>query len=179
MNKKSLRLETLNKMKSLSPQQKCVADEWLFQQLIAHPKYQHANRIGIVMSMLHEINTDPIILHALQNDKLVFVPSTEYQQKKMVFQQLFDLNQVDMDERGIRYVKHQTPINHSLDLVIVPGVVFNQNGYRIGYGGGYFDRFLSKYQPVNLSLVYDIQMTDLMTVEPHDYPVSELIIAET
>lgn len=179
MTKKVLRQKTLEKMKQLTINQKAQADAWLFEQLIRHPKYQRAEKIGLVLSMPHEVTTDSIIMHALNEGKAVFVPTTDYDNKTMSFQQFTDFNQLATDDRGIRYIKENTPIQNELDLVIVPGVVFNRDGYRIGYGGGYFDRYLSRYQPHTLSLIYPLQINDSIPVEVHDYPVDELIIAHT
>ncbi|QLK86069.1 5-formyltetrahydrofolate cyclo-ligase [Staphylococcus sp. 17KM0847] len=179
MTKKEIRQHVLKSMKQLEGHQKQQADQWLRQQLFNHPKYQQAQKIGIVLSMPHEVHTDPIILHIMQHGKQVYVPATTYYKKTMNFQQLVHLSQVSIDEKGIRYVDEETPIDNQLDLVIVPGVAFNREGYRIGYGGGYFDRFLSHYQPATLSLVYDIQIREDLPIASHDYPVAELIIAKT
>lgn len=179
MSKTEMRKTTLGLMRGMNKKAKSKADHFLFQQLIEHEKFVNAQNIGIVLSMPHEVQTDPIIRFALEQHKSVFVPSTNYQSHQMQFQQLEDLNHVEIDEKSIRYVPTETLIKNELDLVIVPGVVFNHAGYRIGYGGGYFDQFLSQYHPKTISLVYDIQLSDQIPVEPHDYPVQELIIAKT
>lgn len=179
MSKKEMRKSTLALMRGLNEKVKTKADHFLFQQLIEHEKFVNAQHIGIVLSMPHEVQTDPIIQYALDHHKSVYVPSTNYDKHIMQFQQLEDLNQLAVDEKSIRYVNADTPVKNDLDLVVVPGVIFNHAGYRIGYGGGYFDQFLSQYQPSTISLVYDIQLSDQIPVEPHDYPVQELIIAKT
>lgn len=179
MTKKALRQATLRKMKMLQTEQKKAADRWLFEQLIQHPKYQQAKQLGLVLSMSHEVATDAIIRHAINEGKTVYVPTTDYEKKVMVFQQFTTFDQLATDDKGIRYIQDDSPVQNDLDLVIVPGVVFNQDGYRIGYGGGYFDRYLSQHEPTNLSLIYDIQLNEIVDIEPHDYPVSELIIAKT
>ncbi|UEX89081.1 5-formyltetrahydrofolate cyclo-ligase [Staphylococcus ratti] len=179
MSKKEMRKTTLALMRGLNDNLKAKADDFLFKQLIEHDKFKNAQTIGLVLSMPHEVQTDQIIQYALNQQKSIYVPSTNYETHQMQFQKLEDLNQVALDCKSIRYVNANTPITDHLDLVIVPGVVFNHAGYRIGYGGGYFDEFLSKHQPSTISLVYDIQLSDQIPVEPHDYPVQELIIAKT
>ncbi|MGO2109309.1 MAG: 5-formyltetrahydrofolate cyclo-ligase, partial [Staphylococcus equorum] len=82
------------------------------------------------------------------------------------------------DDKGINHVEADTEISNQLDLLIVPGVVFNHSGYRIGYGGGYFDKFLSQNTQPTISLLYDFQLGDF-EVESHDQPVEKLIIATT
>ncbi|MBI5975653.1 5-formyltetrahydrofolate cyclo-ligase [Staphylococcus canis] len=179
MDKKEIRSETINKMKRMNKSTKKLSDKWLFEQLIQHPKFKESNSIGIVLSMPHEVETDKIIKKALDLGKKIYVPSTNYQHRTMNFQQLFNLNQVDTDEKGIRFVNEETSINNELDLVIVPGVAFDTKGYRIGYGGGYFDRYLSQHNPKTISLVYDLQVYEHLPTESHDRPISELIIADT
>ncbi len=61
------------------------------------------------------------------------------------------------------------------DLIIVPGVAFSKDGYRIGYGGGYYDRYLADYQGSTLSLAADFQMQPFLTKESHDIPVQFIV----
>ena len=64
---------------------------------------------------------------------------------------------------------------NKMDLIVVPGVAFDKLGYRIGYGGGYYDRFLSQHRSNTVSLLYDFQLAQF-NIEPHDQPVEQLII---
>lgn len=66
----------------------------------------------------------------------------------------------------------------TIDLIHVPGVVFDPSGYRIGYGGGFYDRYLADYGGVTLATAYGFQLGDVVA-EPHDIPVKELVIDET
>ncbi|KIX91587.1 5-formyltetrahydrofolate cyclo-ligase [Staphylococcus microti] len=179
MVKKSLRQQILKRMREIGNVQKDDADQWLRAQLFAHENYKAAQKIGIVLSMAHEVNTDPIIMHMLRDGKQVYVPATNYATKTMNFQAINDLSQVAVDEKGIRYVNAETTIDNALDLVIVPGVAFNKEGYRIGYGGGYFDRYLNTYAVKTISLIYDVQLCEQLPIEAHDQPVQHLIIAKT
>ncbi|GAK06480.1 5-formyltetrahydrofolate cyclo-ligase [Geomicrobium sp. JCM 19038] len=64
-----------------------------------------------------------------------------------------------------------------IDVTVVPGVAFNNKGYRIGYGGGYYDTFLEKYPSIaTISLLYDFQLHQKVHEEPHDQRVDYLII---
>lgn len=96
----------------------------------------------------------------------------------MSFKELDNLSNIAPDDKGINYVTSDTEITNDLDLLIVPGVVFNNKGYRIGYGGGYFDKFLSQHQQPTISLIYDFQINNF-EIEAHDQPVQKLIIATT
>ncbi|MDZ7834585.1 MAG: 5-formyltetrahydrofolate cyclo-ligase [Alkalibacterium sp.] len=66
----------------------------------------------------------------------------------------------------------------SIDLMIVPGVIFTPSGYRIGYGGGYYDRFLKDFSNTTVSLLHSNQLVESFPVEPHDIPVQYLITEE-
>ncbi|EKU49881.1 5-formyltetrahydrofolate cyclo-ligase [Staphylococcus massiliensis] len=178
MDKRLLRKETIAKMKDYSIENKKSSDQYLMNQLLKHDKFIKANRIGLVLSMPHEVNTHPIIEKALAMNKAVFVPETDYDNKEMNFKRIESLDQIGPDDKGIDHVVSDTEISNDLDLVVVPGVVFNEEGYRIGYGGGYFDKFLSKHQPKTLSLIYEFQI-DEIPVASHDQPVDELIVAKT
>ena len=65
-----------------------------------------------------------------------------------------------------------------IDLIHVPGVVFNSQGFRIGYGGGYYDRYLADYEGISVSTMYQVQLEHFRP-DQHDIAVKELIIYET
>ncbi|MGJ5711851.1 5-formyltetrahydrofolate cyclo-ligase [Staphylococcus auricularis] len=178
MDKKTLRKNTIAKMKSFNDNDKQKADQYLANKLYETNQYQQAKRIGIVLSMSQEVDTYRIISHMLDDYKTVFVPETDYDKKEMNFKQVEDIAQIGKDAKGINHSTADLPISNDLDLVIVPGVAFNQEGYRIGYGGGFYDKFLAQYQTDTISLLYDFQLADF-DVEPHDQPVDQLIIATT
>lgn len=173
-NKKILRKEILNLMRNQDISQKEQYDLNLKEQLFEHNNFKQANSIAIVMSMDHEVNTIPIIEHLLNIGKKVFVPKTNYETKQMEFQRLHDLNSIAIDQKGIKYVDEETEISDDIDLIIVPGVVFNHAGYRIGYGGGYYDKYLSHYNGHTISLLYPFQIRNF-DAESHDIPVDEML----
>ncbi|ALM57166.1 5-formyltetrahydrofolate cyclo-ligase [Staphylococcus equorum] len=179
MSKKALRHDKIELMKSfMSNDKKQSSDQYLANHLFDTSEYKSAKRVGIVLSMPHEVNTYSIIEQMLNEGKTVFVPETNYQSKEMAFKHVDSLDHIGPDDKGINHVEADTKISNQLDLLIVPGVVFNHSGYRIGYGGGYFDKFLSQNTQPTISLLYDFQLGDF-EVESHDQPVEKLIIATT
>lgn len=179
MSKKILRhskLSTMNDFKT--NENKPSIDKELAKRLYDTEEYKQAKRVGIVLSIEHEVDTYNIITDMLRDNKHVFVPETDYINKTMHFKALLNLDNIGPDDKGINHVKDDTEITDHLDLLIVPGVVFNQMGYRIGYGGGYFDKFLSRNKQQTISLIYDFQLSNFEP-ETHDQPVEKLIIATT
>lgn len=179
MSKRTLRQKTINLMKQFMKQKnKQEADQYLSDHFFNTDEYRQSQRIGIVLSMPHEVNTYPIVQQMIEDGKTVFVPETNYQTKEMTFKHVDDLTHIAPDDKGINHVNTETEITNNLDLVVVPGVVFNNIGYRIGYGGGYFDKFLSNNKQTTISLLYDFQMNSFEP-EAHDEPVEKIIIATT
>ena len=62
-----------------------------------------------------------------------------------------------------------------IDLLIVPGVVFSNDGYRIGFGGGYYDRYMTDYKGATISLAFHSQVNHEVPIEAHDIPVQKII----
>ena len=104
-----------------------------------------------------------------------FVPETNYQQQEMTFKQLLSIEDIEKDGKGIYHSISPVGTTNKMDLIVVPGVAFDKLGYRIGYGGGYYDRFLSQHRSNTVSLLYDFQLAQF-NIEPHDQPVEQLII---
>lgn len=79
------------------------------------------------------------------------------------------------DDKGIYHSISDSELTNYMDLLVVPGVAFEKSGYRIGYGGGYYDKFLNQYKTQTVSLLYDFQLTTF-DKESFDQPVDQLII---
>ncbi|MFA0981354.1 5-formyltetrahydrofolate cyclo-ligase, partial [Staphylococcus aureus] len=75
------------------------------------------------------------------------------------FKEIFNLKDIDVDNKWIYYPTSKGETTNNLYLIVVPGVGFQDDGYRIGYGGGYYYRFLANYQTKTISLLYDFQIT--------------------
>lgn len=86
-----------------------------------------------------------------------------------------ELENVYMDLFEPRMDATQLITSDQIDLIIVPGLVFDRRGYRIGYGGGYYDRYLQTYQGLKISLAYSFQTTDTLPHEEFDIPVDHII----
>ena len=175
--KKELRQTVLNQMKKLSGKEKEQADSWLTQRLLSSAAYQKAQVIATYLSMPHEVSTAAFIEQAQLDGKRVLVPKT-YGQGRMIFVD-FDGNRLQKSSFGLMEPTSEEAVDKTeIDLIHVPGVVFNSQGFRIGYGGGYYDRYLADYTGASISTIYAVQQAEF-TPSQHDIAVKELIIYET
>lgn len=175
--KSELRKQVLHEMKAISRTQKVTMDLALTERLLQHPFYQEAKVIATYLSFSHEFQTQGLIEKALRDGKKVLIPKT-YPKGRMEFvvyrpQQLVKTSFGLLEPQGDLEVVDASQI----DLIHVPGLVFTTEGYRIGYGGGYYDRYLEHSSGHTLSTVYPCQIQDFIP-EKHDIPVQEVLIDE-
>ena len=175
--KSELRKQVLQEMKAIPRQQKQDIDQALTERILQHPFYQEAKIIATYLSFPHEFQTQGLIEQALKDGKKVLIPKT-YPKGRMDFvvynpQQLVKTSFGLLEPQGDLEVVDVSQI----DLIHVPGLAFTREGYRIGYGGGYYDRYLEHFSGHTLSTVYPCQIRDFIP-EDHDIPVQEVLIDE-
>ena len=175
--KSELRKQVLHEMKAISQEQKPAIDRALTERLLHHPFYQEAKVIATYLSFPHEFQTQELIEQVLKDGKKVLIPKT-YPKGRMEFvvynpQQLVKTSFGLLEPQGELEVVEASQI----DLIHVPGLAFTTEGCRIGYGGGYYDRYLEHFTGHTLSTIYPCQVQDFIT-ENHDIPVQEVLIDE-
>ena len=175
--KKTLRKETIAAMKRLPESVKTQADEQLTQRLLELPAFQEAKTLATYLSMGHEFSTASLIQAALQDGKRVCVPRT-YPQGRMEFVE-YDPEILEKTRFGLLEPNEQGKVvdKSEIDLIHVPGLVFQSKGYRIGYGGGYYDRYLADFAGKTVSTIYSIQQGDFQP-EAFDQAVQEVLVYE-
>jgi len=175
--KSELRKQVLHEMKAISQEQKQFIDQALTEQLLQHPFYQEAKVIATYLSFPHEFQTQELIEQALRDCKKVLIPKT-YSKGRMDFV-VYDPQQLVKTSFGLLEPQGDLEVVDAsqIDLIHVPGLAFTTEGYRIGYGGGYYDRYLEHFTGHTLSTVYPCQIRDFIP-EDHDIPVQEVLIDE-
>ena len=175
--KAELRKQVLQEMKALPLEQKQFIDQALIERLLHHPFYQEAKVIATYLSFPHEFQTQELIEQALKDGKKVLIPKT-YPKGRMDFV-VYDPQQLVKTSFGLLEPQGNLEVVDAsqIDLIHVPGLVFTTEGYRIGYGGGYYDRYLEQFSGHTLSTVYPCQIRDF-SPENHDIPVQEVLIDE-
>ena len=175
--KSELRKQVLQEMKALPREQKQFIDQALTERLLQHPFYQEAKVIASYLSFPHEFQTQELIDQALRDGKKVLIPKT-YPKGRMDFV-VYDPQQLVKTSFGLLEPQGNLEVMDAsqIDLIHVPGLVFTTEGYRIGYGGGYYDSYLKHFPGHTLSAVYPCQIQDF-SPENHDIPVQEVLIDE-
>ena len=175
--KSELRKQVLYEMKAISQEQKQFIDQALTERLLHHPFYQEAKIIATYLSFSHEFQTQGLIEQALKDDKKVLIPKT-YPKRRMEFV-VYNPQQLVKTSFGLLEPQGELEVVEAfqIDLIHVPGLTFTMQGYRIGYGGGYYDRYLEHFSGHTLSTVYPCQIQDFIP-ENHDIPVQEVLIDE-
>ena len=175
--KAELRKKILQEMKALSQEQKQAMDRALTERFLQHPFYQEAKTIATYLSFPHEFQTQGLIKRALKDGKKVLIPKT-YPKGRMDFV-VYDPQQLVKTSFGLLEPQGDLEVVDAsqIDLIHVPGLAFTTEGYRIGYGGGYYDRYLKHFSGYTFSTVYPCQIKDFIP-EKHDIPVQEVLIDE-
>ncbi len=179
--KKSLREQFLVKRKELSTSEVKKKSLQIQHRLFTLPWYSTAHNILFYVSYDNEVDTHLMIKESLVNGKTVLVPKTDSKKKTICLSKLLcwdDLNPgaysiLEPREDCVREV----PVS-SVELLIVPGVVFDLCGNRIGHGMGYYDRLLKNtIQAHSIGLAFEYQIIKAIPAEEHDEKV-EMIVTE-
>ena len=175
--KSELRKQVMQEMKALHREQKQFIDQALTERLLQHPFYQEAKVIATYLSFHHEFQTQELIEQALKDGKKVLIPKT-YPKGRMDFV-VYNPQQLVKTSFGLLEPQGDLEVvaAYQIDLIHVPGLAFTTEGYRIGYGGGYYDCYLEHFSGNTLSTIYPCQIQDFIP-ENHDIPVQEVLIDE-
>ena len=177
MDKKELRAQIRAKKRAMTSAQVEACSEKLAELFRAHPLYQRAKSIYGYMPYNQEVRTVPILEQALRDGKQVAVPKVFGDTMRFIL--LPDLSRVAAGYAGIPEPVDDGP--EAADphaLVLMPGLAFDREGHRIGYGGGFYDRFLAEEpEHPTVALCYSFQLFPHLDVEAFDVPVDLVLDA--
>ena len=177
MDKKELRAQIRAKKRAMTTAQVEDCSEKLAELFREHPLYKAAKSIYGYMPYNQEVRTAAILRRAQQDGKRVAVPKVFGDEMKFLW--LDDLSAVAPGAYNIPEPVADGPeADDETALVLMPGLAFDPQGHRIGYGGGFYDKFLSR-EPNHptLALCYDFQMLPHLDTEEHDIPVDTVLWA--
>ena len=177
MDKKELR-RAIRERKRAMTEEEIVSRSARLGELFAQSEaYRNAATIYGYLPYNQEVRTVPMLEQAIRDGKKVAVPKVYGDIMKFIY--LEDLSQVEKGYAGIPEPIADEPVAHDeTALVLMPGLAFDPQGHRIGYGGGFYDKFLAA-EPSHptLALCYEFQMLPQLDTEEHDIPVNTVLWA--
>ncbi|MGK7377770.1 5-formyltetrahydrofolate cyclo-ligase [Planococcus sp. 1R117A] len=177
MDKSIQRKYVLDEMNKMDYEEHQENSRIIAGRLMEDPAFIQAKTIGVTVSAFPEVDTHELIRECWKAGKQVAVPKCLRKSRQMDFHVITDFGQLEvvymhLKEPKVEETQYVKP--EEIDLLIVPGVVFSKSGYRIGFGGGYYDRYLVDYGGTTRSLAFDLQLAESVPVEPHDIPVDAI-----
>ena len=175
MDKAQLRTEIRAKKRAMTKEDICCRSQRLCEKFLQSDAYRNAKTIYGYLPYNREVQTWAALRQAMLDGKQVAVPKVCGEEMKFIY--ITDFSQIDVGYCGIPEPTANEPIaEDKTALVLMPGLAFDREGHRIGYGGGFYDRFLS--QETNhptLALCYDFQIRENLPAEEFDIPVDTVI----
>ena len=177
MNKKELRACIRAQKRAMTEAQIVEKSNRLGELFLASDAYKNAKTIYGYLPYNQEVRTVAMLEQALRDGKRVAVPKCYGDEMRFIF--MDDLSKVEKGYANIPEPIADEPIaDDETALVLMPGLAFDPQGHRIGYGGGFYDKFLAKEpEHPTLALCYDFQMVEHLETEEFDIPVDTVLWA--
>ena len=177
MDKATLRRELMKKRQAMTAEEIEKASNVLAERLFAHPLYRAANTLYVYLSTDREVRTDGVIAQARRDGKRVAAPKVCG--RELQFFYIEEDTLLLPGSFGILEPADAQAADDPTALVMLPGLAFDRAGYRLGYGGGFYDRFLAKEpQHPTVALCFGFQRFDRLPAEPHDVPADAVIASD-
>lgn len=178
MNKRNIRSLISEKRDNIPKNEKDFLDKKIINIFTNLEEFIVSKNICIYVNYKSEINTQKIIKIALENNKNIYAPRIK-KNREMEFIKIKSLDDLEKNKMGILEPKLSLKESvEKIDINILPGLAFDLEGGRIGYGGGYYDRYFYGKECLNISLCYEIQIIDRVPMESHDIKYDYLISEE-
>ena len=176
MPKRPIRSRFLVERKSL-PVADCVSlSAEIQQRFLQSGQFRDAGCLALYSAIHNEVSTDAVARRALQLGKTLVYPRVGEQH--LEFFQVLDLGDLAVGAFGVLEPRGTKPLPIAgIDLIVVPGIVFDQFGHRLGYGRGFYDRALAACRPdcLKVGFAYDAQLVEKLPAAQHDKTLSVLV----
>ena len=143
-----------------------IASQQIHKKLRRSQIFKDADKIGVYYPMGSEVLTQDIMQEILSIGKELFLPKVV--EDEIEFRKIIDFSCLEKGNFDIMEPKEDCPVNNNLDLLLVPTVGISQDGVRLGYGHGFYDKFLLKNQIETVSMIYEKQVIKKIPRSDHD-----------
>lgn len=178
MDKKIFRKKMFRIISAQTSEQRKLNSDIISEKVFQLPEWKNANTIGITISQETEIDTRKLIERAWEEGKKVAIPKCISKERRMDFYIFTNDDQLEVVYFNLKEPnvdKTQFIHNEQIDLLIVPGLAFTRKGERIGFGGGYYDRFLANFVNSYIVLAFECQLVENIPMEEHDIRIPKII----
>jgi 5-formyltetrahydrofolate cyclo-ligase len=173
--KKEIRKKVLAARDALSPGKRMAKSREIEERLFSLSEFKSARVILFFASFRSEVDTGPMIRRALAFGKRVVLPKVKG--TELV---LHEISDPDMDVSpgtwGILEPHEARPVMlEEIDLIIVPGAAYDEQGNRAGYGAGFYDKLLPAFKKMTVALAFEFQIVPNVPTEMHDVPIKKIV----
>lgn len=178
--KKAIRERIIQERDSIPKNIKEAKDAAIMEHILSLHEFSDAKTIFLYASFRSEVNTTDLIIISLDRGKMIVLPKVEKENRRLKLYVLDNMNELVTGHMGIPEPAASEDRLRTLDdieLIIIPGIAFDEYGNRLGYGAGFYDRLLSETKrriPV-FAPAYEEQIVEKIPAEPHDIKVDKII----
>jgi 5-formyltetrahydrofolate cyclo-ligase len=176
-----LRKELLLKRDRLTEKEMETKSRMIKKRLFGLKEFKNANLVLFYAAFRSEVKTEKMIKESIKSGKRIALPVVSKKGDRLLISELKDYDKelapgyYNIPEQKEKY--HRLKFLNEVDLVILPGVGFDEKGNRLGYGGGFYDRLLSEtdHDITLIGLAYEVQITPRIHKSPHDVKVDKIV----
>ena len=179
MDKGTLRHEMKGRLMQIGKDDRVKRSKAICQHIVDSEVFHQASVVMAFLSLPHEVDTTPLILHAWQSGKTVAVPKVSWEQRHMIPVEITSLETgMKADDKGLQNPVGGNPVPfEDIDLVITPGLGFDRQGNRLGRGGAYYDRFFATHKITanRWGIGFSEQLCEAVPHDENDVPVHAIV----
>jgi 5-formyltetrahydrofolate cyclo-ligase len=182
--KKEIRKRMLEIRGNLTHEEIKAKSELIVQKVLQTPEYGESQNILLYADYSNEVQTIKIFEDAIMHGKRVYFPKSDALTNTMEFYRVTSASQLEKGYKGILEPRETESLRYRLNrkedtLIIVPGVAFDTSGYRLGYGKGFYDKYLSnKRQISTMALSFSEQIVDEIPHDTYDIKMDKIVTEE-
>lgn len=180
MDKQQLRKYYRNIRKSISDDIKSEYDNLILNNILSLDEYKNSDTIFTYVSFDNETDTKKLISKAIYDNKRIAVPYCVPNTFIIDFYFINSINELTSGSFGIlepNIISAEKVIDYTKGICIIPGLSFTYNGDRLGYGRGYYDRFLENFSGIKIGICYECQITNELPKDKYDKSMN-IIVSE-
>ena len=179
--KKDFRKQVIESRKNKDSEFISINSQIITEKLLSMNSIQQASTIMLYIDFNNEVKTDQLITKLISLRKTVTSPVTIKDERKLIPYEIINLKEgINIGTYGIREpnkdLSNEIDVKN-IDVLIVPAVAYDKNCYRLGYGGGYYDRFIERLRDdaITIGIAFDLQLFDSIPKEEHDAQLNYII----